>query len=71
MGSGGIGNGAAGGAGGAAGTNTVDAGTFNMSNTMTGAAQSAAGIVVMNQNSGMASLVQQAVTVQANLTVGR
>ncbi|CAB3773170.1 hypothetical protein LMG29739_06372 [Paraburkholderia solisilvae] len=70
MGSGGVGNGAAGGAGGAAGTNTVDAGTFNMSNTMTGAAQSAAGIVVMNQNSGLASLVQQAVTVQANLTVG-
>jgi trehalose-6-phosphate synthase len=41
-----------------------------MSNTMTGAAQSAAGIVVMSQNSGAASLIQQAVTVQANLTVG-
>jgi hypothetical protein len=26
--------------------------------------------VVMNQNSGAASLIQQAVTVQANLTVG-
>jgi hypothetical protein len=41
-----------------------------MSNTMTAAAQSAAGISVMNQTSGAASFVQQAVTVQANLTVG-
>jgi hypothetical protein len=65
-----VGNGAVGGAGGAGGANSVNAGTFDMANTMTGAAQSAAGIVVMNQNSGMASLVQQAVTVQANLTVG-
>jgi hypothetical protein len=37
---------------------------------MTAAAQSAAGISVMNQTSGAASFVQQAVTVQANLTVG-
>jgi hypothetical protein len=70
VGTGGVGNGAVGGAGGAGGTNTVSAGTFDMSNTMTGAAQSAAGIVVMSQNSGAASLIQQAVTVQANLTVG-
>ncbi|WP_415774736.1 signal peptide protein [Paraburkholderia sp. J69-2] len=41
-----------------------------MSNTMGSAASGAAGITVMSQNSGMASLIQQAVTVQANLTVG-
>jgi hypothetical protein len=69
-GNGGVGNGAVGGAGGAAGTNTVNAGTFDMSNNMTSVGQSAAGIMLANQNSGMASMVQQAVTVQANLTVG-
>jgi len=71
IGAGGTGNGAVGGAGGAGGVNTVDAGTFNMSNAMTSVGQTAAGIMVANQNSGMASLIQQAVTVQANLTVGR
>jgi hypothetical protein len=68
---GGAGTGGAGAAGGAGGPIAVGTGDFIMSNTMTGAAQSAAGIMVLNQNSGMASLVQQAVTVQANLTVGR
>jgi hypothetical protein len=42
-----------------------------MSNTMSGVAQSAAGIMVLSVNSGMASLVQQSVNVQANLNVGR
>jgi hypothetical protein len=42
-----------------------------MSNTMTGAAQNAAGITAMSQNSGMSSLVQQSFNVQANLNVGR
>jgi hypothetical protein len=41
-----------------------------MSNAMNGTAVSAAGITTMAQNSGAASLVQQGVTVQANLTVG-
>jgi len=57
--------------GGAGGTNTVDAGTFNMSNTMSGVAQSAAGISMISQNSGIAALVQQSVNVQANLTMSR
>ncbi|MDR3383419.1 MAG: hypothetical protein P4M03_23520, partial [Cupriavidus basilensis] len=70
-GTGGAGNGAVGGAGGAGGTNYVDAGTFNMSNTMTSVGQSAAGIMIANQNSGFASLVQQSVNVQANLAVGK
>ncbi|CAB3750168.1 hypothetical protein LMG29739_00967 [Paraburkholderia solisilvae] len=69
-GTGATGTGGAGGAGGAGGTNTVNAGTFDMSNTMTAAAQSAAGISVMNQTTAAASLAQQAITVQANLTVG-
>ncbi|CAB3787278.1 hypothetical protein LMG28138_02409 [Pararobbsia alpina] len=41
-----------------------------MSNTMTSVGQSAAGIMIANQNSGLASLVQQSVNVQANLNVG-
>ena len=41
-----------------------------MSNTMTSVGQSAAGVMIAGQNSGMNSLVQQAVTVQANLNVG-
>jgi hypothetical protein len=40
-----------------------------MSNTMSGTAQSAAGIMVMTQNSGLAALVQQSVNVQANLSL--
>ncbi|MFX1814550.1 hypothetical protein PXJ20_28565, partial [Paraburkholderia sp. A1RI_3L] len=70
-GNGGVGNGAAGGTGGNGGTIAVSAGTFDMSNAMSSVGQSAAGIMIANQNSGAASLVQQAVTVQANLTVGR
>lgn len=42
-----------------------------MSNAMTSVGQSAAGIMIANQNSGMASLVQQSVNVQANMNVGR
>ena len=38
---------------------------------MTGTAQSAAGLLVISQNSGISSLIQQSVTVQANLAVGR
>lgn len=49
----------------------MNAGTFNMSNSMSSVGQSAAGIMVANQNSGMSSLVQQSVNVQANLNVGR
>ena len=48
----------------------ADAGAFDMSNNMTSVGQSAAGIMVAAQNSGMASLIQQGITVQANLTVG-
>ncbi|MET0351466.1 MAG: hypothetical protein ABW067_16860, partial [Rhizobacter sp.] len=70
-GSGGTGNGATGGAGGAGGTASANAGTFNMSNTMTGTAQSAAGILVISQNTGIAALTQQSVNVQANLGLGR
>ena len=42
-----------------------------MSNSMSTIAQSAAGILVMSQNSGFASLIQQSVNVQANLSVGK
>ena len=49
----------------------LNAGTFNMSNSMTSVGQSAAGIMVAGQNSGMNAMVQQAVTVQANLNVGK
>ncbi len=38
---------------------------------MSNVGQSAAGIMVTAQNSGIASLVQQSVNVQANLSVGR
>ena len=37
---------------------------------MTNVGQSAAGIMTVAQNSGFASLIQQGVTVQANLSVG-
>jgi hypothetical protein len=42
-----------------------------MSNTMTSVGQSAAGIMIASQNSGISSLVQQSVNVQANLAVGK
>ena len=67
---GGEGTGTAGGAGGDGGSVANDAGTLNMSNNMTSVGQSAAGIMNAAQNSGVASLIQQGVTVQANLTVG-
>ena len=66
-GTGGMGGAANGGAG---GSNSVSGGTFNMSNTMNGTAQSAAGISVISQNTGISSLVQQSVNVQSNLSVG-
>jgi hypothetical protein len=37
---------------------------------MEGTAQSAAGVLVVANNSGAGSLIQQGVTVQANLNVG-
>ena len=49
----------------------LNAGTFNMSNSMSSVGQSAAGIMVAAQNSGMNAMVQQAVNVQANLNVGK
>jgi hypothetical protein len=70
---GGVGNGGVGygGVGGAGGSVSVSAGTFNLSNTMSSVGQSAAGIMVAAQNSGLSSLVQQSVNVQSNLTLGR
>nr|HQU90226.1 hypothetical protein [Denitromonas sp.] len=70
----GVGNGAiggSGGAGGAGGMVSVTAGTFDMSNAISSSFTNGAGIVVSSQNSGMSSLVQQSVNVQANLNVGR
>ena len=49
----------------------VDAGLFNMSNTMNNAGNAAAGIMTMAQNSGLSSLIQQGINVQANLNVGK
>ncbi len=61
------GNGGIGGNGGdALGGN---AGTFNASNSIDGSLSNSAGIVTISQNSGMNSLTQQGITVQANLTV--
>ena len=37
---------------------------------VTSVGQSAAGVMIANQNSGFASLIQQSVNVQANLSVG-
>jgi hypothetical protein len=42
-----------------------------MSNVMSSVGQSAAGIMVAAQNSGMAAMVQQSVNVQSNLSLGR
>lgn len=67
---GGAGTGGQGARGGDGGVAYADAGTFDMSNRMNGSANAAAGLMVMAQNSGAASLIQQGVTVQANLTVG-
>lgn len=70
---GGAGNGGVGqgGVGGNGGTVMVDAGMFNMSNTMNNAGNAAAGIMTMAQNSGLSSLIQQGINVQANLNVGK
>jgi hypothetical protein len=69
---GGAGSGGAGtgGAGGSGGTLNLNAGSFNMSNVMTSVGQSAAGIMIAAQNSGMAAMVQQSVNVQSNLSLG-
>ncbi|PQO90220.1 hypothetical protein C5614_27705 [Massilia phosphatilytica] len=68
----GYGVGGAGGSasGGNGGTNSVNAGTFDLSNKMTGTGQSAAGVLVVSQNSGLSSLIQQSVNVQSNLALG-
>jgi hypothetical protein len=68
-GNGGVGNGAVGGAGGAGGTNNVNAGTFDLSNTISSSFTNGAGIIQATQNSGFAALIQQSVNVQANLTI--
>ena len=59
--------GGTGGSGGNGGTIRLTTGTFDMSNTMTRVGQSAAGIMLASQNTGMSALVQQNVTVQANM----
>jgi hypothetical protein len=59
--------GGAGGSGGNAGSIRLTTGTFDMSNAMTRVGQSAAGIMLASQNTGMNALVQQNVTVQANM----
>ena len=56
-----------GGTGGAGGTIRVTTGSFDMSNSMTRVGQSAAGIMLASQNTGMSALVQQNVTVQSNM----
>ena len=66
----GIGGAGGNGTGGAGGSNSVSAGTFDISNKMSGTGQSAAGVLVISQNSGLSSLVQQSVNVQANLSLG-
>jgi hypothetical protein len=58
------------GTGGNGGTANVSAGEFNMSNSMSGIAQSAAGISIISQNNGFSSLIQQSVNVQSNMNVG-
>jgi hypothetical protein len=49
----------------------VTTGTFDMSNTMSNIAQSAAGVSVISQNNGFSSLIQQSVNVQSNMNVGQ
>lgn len=67
---GGSGQGGSGGAGGAAGSVAVDAGHFNLSNTISGSSlANAAGITIAAQNTGIGALVQQSANVQANLTL--
>ena len=59
------------GTGGAGGSNSVNAGTFDMSNHMDSVGQSAAGVMVVSQNNGFSSLIQKSVNAQSNLAVGR
>src|SRR3546814_20830176 len=66
----GAGTGGDGGRGGDGGTASANAGSFDMSNAMNGISNAAAGIMMVAQNSGASSLIQQGVTVQANLNVG-
>src|SRR3546814_9160308 len=63
----GAGTGGDGGRGGDGGTASANAGSFDMSNAMNGSSNAAAGIMMVAQNSGASSLIQQGVTVQANL----
>jgi hypothetical protein len=52
------------------GTNNISAGSFDMSNAMSNVGTSAAGIMVVSQNNGFSSLIQQSINVQSNLAVG-
>jgi hypothetical protein len=56
--------------GGAATGGQANAGTLNLSNTLSSTAQSATGIVVLSQNTGIGALTQQSVNVQANTGLG-
>src|SRR3546814_4831130 len=60
----GAGTGGDGGRGGDGGTASANAGSFDMSNAMNGSSNAAAGIMMVAQNSGASSLIQQGVTVQ-------
>ncbi|MFC5771759.1 hypothetical protein ACFPTN_20460, partial [Thauera sinica] len=68
---GGAGNGGQGGTGGGGGQVSVNAGTFDMSNTISGSFTNGAGIIINAQNTGIGSLVQQSANVQANLNFNR
>ncbi|MDI3489849.1 MAG: hypothetical protein PWP11_1126, partial [Thauera sp.] len=68
---GGSGQGGTGGAGGQGGTVSVDAGMFNMGNSISGSFTNGAGIIINAQNSGIGALVQQSANVQANLNLNR
>ncbi|MBU1394872.1 MAG: hypothetical protein KKE84_01855, partial [Gammaproteobacteria bacterium] len=61
------GNGGVGGNSGA--SHGGNAGVFDASNSIDGSLSNGAGIITVSQNSGMNSLTQQGITVQANLTV--
>ncbi|MFT4174999.1 MAG: hypothetical protein QM639_20680, partial [Rhodocyclaceae bacterium] len=57
------------GTGGAGGAIALNAGTFEMSNSISGSFTNGAGIIINAQNTGIAALVQQSANVQANLGV--
>jgi hypothetical protein len=57
-----------GGVGGTGGTIAPNAGTFNMSNTISASFTNGAGIMQSIQNTGIAASVMQSSNVQANLT---